>query len=99
MASKSRYAPFWEKLKANKVLAVRSPEAGFATLIKAIKKRKDQDKAFKLANIIDPPRLVILPKPKDGIVIFMLRQTLGISSIVVPEEIDKMLDTITVEDI
>lgn len=95
----SIYAPFWLKLKKDKFLAVRAPVEGFNTLIKGIKKRKDKDKKFKDLNSIDPCKLEIVRKPEDGLVIFFLKQTVGISNIIVPEEIEKLAETVTLKDI
>lgn len=97
----SIYEPLWSKLKERKVLSVRVNPINFNRVIKGIKKRKDKDLRFKRMNAVDPCRLLILQRPADGIVIFMLKQSVGISNIIVPSEIDTKIDTteITLGDI
>jgi hypothetical protein len=95
----SIYEPLWTALKERKALSVRVNPVNFNRVIKGIKKRKDKDLRFKRMNAVDPCRLVILQKPADGVVIFMLKQAVGISNIIVPSEIDAKLESITLGDI
>ena len=95
----SIYEPLWTRLKQTKALSVRVHPTNFNRIIKGVKKRKDKDLRFKRMNAVDPCKLEILRKTEAGVVIFFLKQSVGISNIIVPEEIDALIDHITEDDI
>jgi hypothetical protein len=97
--TESIYEPLWTRLKRDKVLSVRVHPTNFRRIVDGIRKRKDKDLRFKRMNAVDPCRLLILRKETEGIVSFFLKQSVGISNIIVPEAIDAVVDNLSDEDI
>jgi hypothetical protein len=97
--TESIYEPLWSRLKRDKVLSVRVDPTNFRRIIDGVRKRKDKDLRFKRMNAVDPCRLLILRKSEEKLVIFFLKQSVGISNIIVPEAIDAVIDNLSDKDI
>ena len=75
----SRYDAIWEKLKKDGKAVVSAHPILHARISKAVKKRKNLDLAFKVANNLDSFRLVISTDEKNpNLLIFRLKAKIGI---------------------
>ena len=98
----SMYQSFWETLKKRKAIVVKVPPEYIERFVKAIKKRKDRDHELKSLNAIDPLKLEISRQPnhpQGSRVVVMLKQSIGISDIMLPEAVEASLAELSLEDI
>lgn len=98
----SIYRKFWTELKKRKALIVKVPPELIETFVRGLKKQKDRDRTVKALNAIDPLKLVITRQPhhpNGSRLVLLLKQQVGLSDIMLPDETDIKLAEISIEDI
>jgi len=85
--SPRKYKQAWELLKKNRIVILRCNHLVHNRIVRMMRKEKDEDAGFKIANQDDPLRLLATSDKEGGKVTFRLRQKFGIDEPKTAEEI------------
>lgn len=87
MKTSRKYKQAWELLKKNKIVILRCNHLVHKRIIRMMRKEKDEDSGFKIANSNDPLRLLAKADKESGKIVFKLKQKFGIEDAKTAEEI------------
>jgi len=82
-----KYKAAWELLKKNHIVILRCSHLVHKRIVRMMRKEKDEDLGYKLANQEDPLRLHAFCDKAGGKIVFKLKQRFGIESAKTAEEI------------
>lgn len=82
-----KYKHAWELLKKNHIVILKCSHLVHKRIVRMMRKEKDEDKGYKIANQEDPLRLLAFCDKEGGKITFKLKQRLGIERAKTAEEI------------